>query len=500
MIDRLTMFPLIADLTVSDAYVLVGAALAIFVLIGSSVRAMNYAQQRLARWRSNHLYWIIRRHFRLAKIDALIVTQREFPGRIQADLQSAIEGIIQSSRLVLASGVPTEYEIYGISLAQVLDDTDRQVSPIRFDEVAIGEEQPLRCFRNGIWLLMRDGVRFALFLFKKLNHCSTPEMLVAVAAPDTPEAKELTASIFGDCEAAVRKATAYRGKVLSLESDDSYMGESVGIKVHCVRSVEREQVILPERTVELIERNVLDFVDKRERLRELGQPTRKGLLFYGPPGNGKTHLIHYLINRLAGHTTLLIGAEQVARLGEYMTLARLLQPSIVVLEDVDLIALDRGSLQSPLQESLLNKLLNEMDGLTEAADILFILTTNRPESLEDALASRPGRIDQAVEFPLPDALGRRKLVDLYSRGFAIGNNLVTEIVQRTEHASAAFIKELMRRSVQYHIGRNGANELEFEDVRQALDELLTSGPLAKRLLGFATNGQSENRSDWRILR
>jgi ATP-dependent 26S proteasome regulatory subunit len=61
---------------------------------------------------------------------------------------------------------------------------------------------------------------------------------------------------------------------------------------------------------------------------------------------------------------------------------------------------------------LLNKLLNEMDGLREDADVMVILTTNRPDQLEPALASRPGRIDQAIEFPLPDEGGRAKLVRL----------------------------------------------------------------------------------------
>jgi ATP-dependent Zn protease len=69
----------------------------------------------------------------------------------------------------------------------------------------------------------------------------------------------------------------------------------------------------------------------------------------------------------------------------------------MVIEDVDLIARERGLMQHPGQESLLNKLLNEMDGLREDADVLFILTTNRPDQLEPALASRPGRIDQAIE-------------------------------------------------------------------------------------------------------
>src|SRR5438034_6137387 len=59
------------------------------------------------------------------------------------------------------------------------------------------------------------------------------------------------------------------------------------------------------------------------------------------------------------------------------------------------------------RSSDLNKLLNEMDGLREDADVIFILTTNRPDQLEPALASRPGRIDQAIEFPLPDEQDRK---------------------------------------------------------------------------------------------
>ena len=56
---------------------------------------------------------------------------------------------------------------------------------------------------------------------------------------------------------------------------------------------------------------------------------------------------------------------------------------------------------------MLNRLLNEMDGLKQDADIIFILTTNRPEQLESALAGRPGRIDQAIEVPVPDEVGRK---------------------------------------------------------------------------------------------
>jgi ATP-dependent 26S proteasome regulatory subunit len=61
---------------------------------------------------------------------------------------------------------------------------------------------------------------------------------------------------------------------------------------------------------------------------------------------------------------------------------------------------------------LLFELLNEMDGLAEDMDVLFLLTTNRTDVLEPALAARPGRIDQSVELPLPDATDRRRLIEL----------------------------------------------------------------------------------------
>jgi ATP-dependent 26S proteasome regulatory subunit len=141
------------------------------------------------------------------------------------------------------------------------------------------------------------------------------------------------------------------------------------------------------------------------------------------------------------------------------------------------------------EESLLNKLLNEMDGLRADTSTLFLLTTNRPEQLEAALASRPGRIDQAIEFPLPDKEGRRKLVRLYSRGLQVSGELEELIATRTNRASAAFIKELMRRSAQYLLQNGGSANLSIQHVEAALDEMLFSGgSLNLKLLGVAAEG------------
>jgi ATP-dependent 26S proteasome regulatory subunit len=135
---------------------------------------------------------------------------------------------------------------------------------------------------------------------------------------------------------------------------------------------------------------------------------------------------------------------------------------------------------------MLNELLNEMDGLKQDADILFILTTNRPEQLEEALAGRPGRIDQAIEVPLPDNIGRRKLVQLYGKGLPLDNTVVSEAAERTQGASAAFIKEMMRRVAQASIARDGGKTVEPGDISEALDDMLfTGGKLNVKLLGGA---------------
>jgi SpoVK/Ycf46/Vps4 family AAA+-type ATPase len=310
-------------------------------------------------------------------------------------------------------------------------------------------------------------------------------MVFQIATENSPAGTRVTTNFFKHVEESVLKAETYRGKILSLESEGrrSYSGRSTGVQVHKLRTVERDQVILPAATLDLLDRNVIQFVQQRQQLSKYQQSTKKGLLFYGPPGTGKTHTIHYLAKALAGHTTLLITAEQIGLLSEYMALARLLQPAMVVMEDVDLVAGDRTQLET-CEEVVLNKLLNEMDGLNEDADILFVLTTNRPEALEAALASRPGRVDQAIEFPLPDEVGRAKLVRLYSQGITVTDELIRTVVTRTENVSAAFIKELMRRSVQFHIEQQGQNCLELSSVERAINEMLFSGgSLNLKLLG-----------------
>lgn len=457
----------------------------LLTLVAGAAAGVLWSRRMLAPPLARYL----QRHFGSTALSTLAVTERQFAGRLRVDLQQALDRYLQDhAKIDETFGIfMNDANMFGMSLSALMtNDKTAGAVPLQYDEFDVGEDAPVRCLGNTMWLLHGGQNRYAVLLSKVFDFRTPAKIRIDVAAPNNPQAAEFTRGLYDALETAARTASSYRGKVLSMESTEAYTGQATGITVHRLQPVAREDVILPAATLDLLERNVLSFVKQRPALARLGQSARKGLLFHGPPGNGKTHTIHYLIHELAEHTTLLISAEQVGELAEYMALARLLQPSIVVLEDVDLIARDRDYSGSPCQESLLNKLLNEMDGLKADAEIMFILTTNRPEALEDALAARPGRVDQAIEFPSPDAAGREKLARLYAGTVELPAEALRMIVDRTEGVSAAFIKELMRRALQFHLEQTGEPGMETADVINALDELITtSGRLNRRLLGFS---------------
>jgi ATP-dependent Clp protease adapter protein ClpS len=425
-------------------------------------------------------------HFAGIPRDQLIATSRQFPGHMRPEVQAAVDKLFSASPIRFF-GIHERHRYETLTFASLsrFAETAHAIAPVQYQDVEIGEAEPVKCLDNGLWLCATDSdLHYAVLLSAHREHGEETGVRIEILAPAGPASAELVKRSFSDIENAVDAARCYRGKVLSFDADASYRGSSRGLMVHKLPRIERANVILPEATLKLLDRNVLHFVEGRAQLRRLGQSTRKGILLYGPPGTGKTHTIRYLASNLVGHTTLIITAGQIALLGTYMNLARLLQPSMVVIEDVDLIARDREMMGGPCEESLLNRLLNEMDGLKEDADILFVLTTNRPEQLEGALADRPGRIDQAIEIPLPDDVGRRKLIQLYGQGLALDESLIGEATRRTKGVSAAFIKELMRRTAQASIGRDGGTTIQSPDLAEALDDMLfASGRLNVKLLG-----------------
>jgi ATP-dependent 26S proteasome regulatory subunit len=190
-------------------------------------------------------------------------------------------------------------------------------------------------------------------------------------------------------------------------------------------------------------------------------------------------------------TVILLTGKGLELIEPSCGMARALQPATLILEDVDLVAEERTR-QSAACNTVLFELLNQMDGLSDDADVLFLLTTNRPEMLEPALASRPGRIDQAVEVPLPDAGCRRRLLQLYGRGLELQLGDEARLIERTEGVSPAFIRELLRQAALFAADDGEGIVVRDRHLDAALHELLVhGGKLTASLLGASSISQAK---------
>ena len=365
--------------------------------------------------------------------------------------------------------------------------------PVEYVNFHLAAGRVLSCVQFGLYLVRTGETRLVVFLTGPSDqHGPRQKLRVEVVARRPEECQAFLAELTD----LMARLNVYRGHVISLAPGQFGPGPQTLIAFHTLPDVARADVILPDGVLERVERETIVFAERAERLRAAGRALKRGLLLYGLPGVGKTLTLLHLIGRMPGRTVILTTGLGLGLLRPAAQLARALAPSMVVIEDIDLIAQERGQ---PFGGAgpLLFELLNEMDGLREDSDIIFALTTNRPDILEPALAARPGRIDLAVELPLPDATGRRRLLQLYARGLELRDVDLEAIVARTEGATPAYIKELLRKAAVLAAAAStestdGAEPaagpadvvVTAAHLETALAELDEGGRLAQRLLGL----------------
>jgi hypothetical protein len=218
-----------------------------------------------------------------------------------------------------------------------------------------------------------------------------------------------------------------------------------------------------------------------------GIPWRRGVLFHGPPGNGKTMLCRAIFGHLKwpAVTVTPSGDDDLCDLRRWLDEAEDLAPSILVFEDID-------SLITP--KLPLSAFLNALDGFEARSGVLLVATTNHPHKLDPAILSRPSRFDRVFEIGPPKLPEReRYLAQLF--GERLEPERVHKLATDTDGLSMAFLKELFLHAALLGASRGEPKPLEL-DLAQALDAVKSHLSGAKRefsaarAAGFAL-GQDE---------
>jgi hypothetical protein len=338
------------------------------------------------------------------------------------------------------------------------------------------------CVSNGLYLV-REGDDRLVVMFLPTQSGAQAELSLQIVGPDLETAERVMAEIWR----LARERSVFRGQMISFGAEVfGPGGNTTPLNFLNRPAVARDQVVLPEALLDEIERQVVGVARHSERLLASGQHLKRGILLHGAPGTGKTHTVSYLLGRLPDVTVIVISGRALSRIGEACSVARTLSPAVIVVEDVDLIAEERTA--RPGEHPLLFQLLNEMEGLNSASDVTFLLTTNRADLLEPALAARPGRVDLAAELPLPDADARRALIRLYQGNLVLDGVDMDAVIERTEGVTAPFLKELLRKAAllaaEEDASGEGAIRITDAQVRTALDQLVAGrGKLTSVLLG-----------------
>jgi cell division protease FtsH len=400
------------------------------------------------------------------------------------NLQTALDTwTTEPGRSVVVQGVTPPPHYGPVTLQQIV--TGEGIPPLRLSapplvDLPNGPDTTLACLVLAALLVEDTRGRYVVWVSGPNEH--EPGLRVEVAGLRVDAAQ----AVLAELDALRSRLNVYRGHVLDVSV--SPMG-GVALAFGEVPRTTRADVVLPEVVLARVERHALGVSAHREALVAAGQHLKRGLLLFGPPGTGKTHTTRYLIGQMTSYTRLVLTGRALHAIGSAAELARDLQPAVLVLEDVDLVAEDRGfgSGSSPV----LFDLLDAMDGAAGDADLLFVLTTNRADLLEPALAARPGRVDVAVEIDLPDAPARRRLLDLYGRSVPLElTDAQTEgVVERTEGVTASFLKELLRRAVLESLLEHSPLEtVTAAHLDRALDDLLDSSQQVTRsLLGVGND-------------
>ena len=256
-----------------------------------------------------------------------------------------------------------------------------------------------------------------------------------------------------------------------IEAGSEKVAKSAGISYEDIGGLRkeirrvREMIELPLRYPQLFER--------------LGIGAPKGVLLHGPPGTGKTLLARAVAHETEAAFISVSGPEVIhkfygeseAKLRGIFEQARKDSPCIIFLDELDAIAPKRENVQGEVEKRVVAQLLALMDGLESRGQIIVIGATNLPNLLDPALR-RPGRFDREIEIGIPDAVSRKEILEIHSRGMPLAEDVdLARLASITHGFVGADMESLCREAAMTTI-RGVLPEIDFTSEQVPYDVLL----------------------------
>jgi transitional endoplasmic reticulum ATPase len=227
----------------------------------------------------------------------------------------------------------------------------------------------------------------------------------------------------------------------------------------------------------------------------------KGVLFYGPPGCGKTLLAKAIANECQSNFISIKGPELLtmwfgeseANVRNIFDKARSAAPCVLFFDELDSIAKHRGSSLGDAggaSDRVMNQLLTEMDGMNSKKNVFIIGATNRPDIIDPAVL-RPGRLDQLIYIPLPDLKSRYNIFKSVLRKTPVAKDVDLDfLAKKTEGFSGADLTEICQRATKLAIRESIEKQIEHQRAMEL------EKPKEEGAAGAGSEGKQEAADDY----
>ncbi len=220
-----------------------------------------------------------------------------------------------------------------------------------------------------------------------------------------------------------------------------------------------------------------------ESFKRLGIRPPRGIMLYGPPGCGKTHIVKALANESGANFISVKGPELLSKwvgesekaIRDVFRRAKQVAPTIIFFDEIDAIAPRRGlQTGSRVHEQVVSQLLTEMSGIEDMEGVVVIAATNRPDIVDPALL-RPGRFDRLIYVPAPDKMAREAILKVHTKEVPIKKIKSDQLVKKLDGYSGADIEALVREAAINALRKNlDSKEVTQKDFEAALKRIRPS--------------------------